>query len=131
MFFFANTIFVSITIASVLLCSGCGGSLLSSSNVFSRGWARPSEHTSQEQEKLYCYKTIGGVDCYKEPLSSEDAPNRKIGTPYDKLLPKPDVYHRHNEVENHASDDLGDGNVAISRSVIKKEKLEPVLIHGR
>ena len=36
-------------------------------------------------EPLYCYKTIGKVNCYSEPLKGEEA-NRLIG--YDGVSPR-------------------------------------------
>ncbi len=56
-------------------------------NVLSAGWLfskigiEPAEPVLKPVQPLYCYETIGGSDCYDQPL--EDGGNRLVG--FDEL----------------------------------------------
>ena len=55
----------------LLLCmilSGCfaGNNLLTTEGITGSGWAQPFE--PYDPEPLYCYRTLGVVDCYDRPV---------------------------------------------------------------
>jgi len=59
------------------------GAAPSRENVLSTGWLfsklgiEPADLTLEPVQPLYCYETIGGSDCYDQPL--EDGGNRLVG----------------------------------------------------
>lgn len=55
---------------SVLL-SGCsdGGHWMSSEYLIGRGWAKPPEQ--KPRPPLYCYRTLGEVNCYRSPQTGK------------------------------------------------------------
>ncbi len=52
---------------------GCrnGESFKSTEGILGQGWATPPE--PYDPEPLYCYKTIGNVDCHRMPLQNGDS----------------------------------------------------------
>lgn len=63
------------------LLTGCndGASVLSSTYLTGRGWARPPE--LYVPSPLYCYQTLGQAVCYKEPLN--DGQKERMIEAYD------------------------------------------------
>ena len=68
-------------IVSFFLC-GCDAETRSKINSVLHG---NGDNSASVIEPLYCYKTIGKVNCYSEPLKGEEA-NRLIG--YDGVSPR-------------------------------------------
>ncbi len=57
-----------VSFAGILILEGCNGEGFSSAErIITSGWADVSNEDSEDQEPLYCYRTIGAVDCYKTP----------------------------------------------------------------
>lgn len=71
-----------------LLLAGCGHgeSLVSTTKLTARGWARPPE--TPDVPTLYCYRTLGEPVCYKEPLPSPIGADRFIASQHPPLTPK-------------------------------------------
>ncbi len=66
----------SLILISVFLLTACNDGFfdrnsLTSSDIFERGWAKKNNR-KKDNEKLYCYRTIGGVDCFKEPQENRE-----------------------------------------------------------
>lgn len=64
-----STVFpLCFTLIAAVILEGCNGEGFSSAErIISSGWADVSNEDSDGQEPLYCYRTIGAVDCYKTP----------------------------------------------------------------
>ena len=57
-----------LSLAFALVLEACNGEGISSAErIISSGWADVSNEDTENQEPLYCYKTIGSIDCYKTP----------------------------------------------------------------
>lgn len=56
-----------IRISVLIALSGCadGGHWMSSEYLIGRGWAKPPEQKAKTP--LYCYRTLGDVNCYRSP----------------------------------------------------------------
>lgn len=63
-----------------LLLSGCNGQGVSSAErIIGSGWADVSNEDVDGQEPIYCYKTLGGSECYKTP---DDKRRRELVATY-------------------------------------------------
>jgi hypothetical protein len=64
-----NTVVFSL----VLLITGCtnGESYKTSSAIIGNGWASPPDPFAPPE--LYCYRTLGSVDCHKHPLKDGES----------------------------------------------------------
>lgn len=59
---------LALVLIAVMALSACNGQGFSSAErIISSGWADVSNEDIENQEPLYCYKTIGAIDCYKTP----------------------------------------------------------------
>lgn len=58
-----------LTLTTALFTSGCIFKDLSvAERVQSRGWYDVREEDSDSEPPLYCYRTIGAIDCFKDPI---------------------------------------------------------------
>lgn len=64
--------FQRVILSGVLIAlSGCadGGHWMSSEYLIGRGWAKPPEQKAKDP--LYCYRTLGEVNCYRKPQTGK------------------------------------------------------------
>ncbi len=60
--------FLTLACVGILLLPGCGGrGVMPAETVLSEGWRRVSQEDSASEPPLYCYKTLGNVECYSTP----------------------------------------------------------------
>ncbi len=64
-----------------IFLTGCtsGGSLKSSRTIIGSGWAAPPEPYTPP-EPLYCYKTLGDIECHRTQLSTMGSEPRLTGS---------------------------------------------------
>lgn len=62
---------ITFSIIGMIGLSGCfdGGHWMSTEYLTGRGWAKPPK--PQQQDPLYCYRTLGEVNCYKAPQTGK------------------------------------------------------------
>ena len=71
--------------ASFLILGGCDtGGWRRQDDILARGWAEPSEPYKPPQ--VFCYKTLAGTDCFREPLKGEE---ERLEGYYGKQRPRP------------------------------------------
>lgn len=85
---------LSSALGGLLALNACGHgeSLVSSTTLLNRGWTRGAEFNPPDP--LYCYNTLGQIDCYDSPLSDPGAKNRLVVTPFEK----PPITKKGNEI---------------------------------
>ena len=65
---YVTVFLLSMSLVSALVLEACNGEGISSAErILSSGWADVSNEDADSQEPLYCYKTLGTVDCYRTP----------------------------------------------------------------
>ena len=75
---FADRFTRGLFFASVLaLCAGCAG-VQSVMNDVSTAFDAPAPAAEREAAPTYCYRTLGKVSCYSQPLPASEA-NRLVG----------------------------------------------------
>ena len=53
---------------SLMILPGCGGKgIRPAESIIEDGWARVAKEDSESEPPLYCYRTIGDVQCYTTP----------------------------------------------------------------
>lgn len=60
-----------VLVGVLIALSGCsdGGHWMSSEYLIGRGWAKPPEQKTKAP--LYCYRTLGEVNCYRKPQTGK------------------------------------------------------------
>ena len=74
---------IALLLALMVCLSACDSQVRDKIKGMIGASKKPSETVTAES--LYCYRTIGTVNCYTEPLKGQEA-NRLIG--YDGPLPR-------------------------------------------
>jgi hypothetical protein len=79
---------VFIVLLTGLNLQGClnGEGFSSAESVQSAGWARVEREDVEDQAALYCYRSLGAIDCYEKAVQGRE---NQLVTPYP---PKPPVY---------------------------------------
>lgn len=70
-----------LVVASVALLTGCadvGASVKSAVQGVTTAFDPPKEEPAPQVEPRYCYRTLGKVNCYPQPLPASEA-NRLVG----------------------------------------------------
>ena len=84
----ARKIFTSTFLLTCFTLQGCfnGEGLSPAERVQSAGWAGVEREDIEDEEPLYCYRSLGAVDCYKSPIHGRE---NQLVAPYP---PKPPSY---------------------------------------
>ncbi len=76
-----------ITLLSLVVLNSCGhgDGFSSAERIISHGWARVANEDIKKAKPIYCYKTIGKIDCYKQPLPGK---GHLLVTDYPPKMPQ-------------------------------------------
>lgn len=74
----ARTVLVVALVGLLAGCADVGASVRSAVDGVKTAFEPPKEEPEPEVEPRYCYRTLGKVNCYPQPLPASEA-NRLVG----------------------------------------------------